>query len=114
TDGGLVPAYLTFTALPQDCGAVIGVLITDLTPQRHHEQLTAAHTALHETERKLALVTDTAPVFIAYCDRDARFKFTNRPYAARFGLEPADLIGKTIADILGEPVFALFRSHVEK
>jgi signal transduction histidine kinase len=39
TDNGLVPVFLTFNALPKDCGAAIGVLITDLTTQRHHEQL---------------------------------------------------------------------------
>lgn len=41
-DGGLVPTYLTFNALPNDNGTLIGVLITDLTTQRHHEQLAAA------------------------------------------------------------------------
>ena len=30
-DGGIIQAYLTFNALPTDCGAEIGVLITDLT-----------------------------------------------------------------------------------
>ncbi len=52
-DGELVPAYLTFSALPNDCGAVTGVLITDLTTQRHHEQLTAAHEALIEAQHRL-------------------------------------------------------------
>ena len=51
-DGALVPAYLTFNALPNDCGAEIGVLITDLTRQRHHEQLTAAHQALADAARR--------------------------------------------------------------
>jgi PAS domain S-box-containing protein len=113
TDGVPVPVFLTFNALPPDSGAAIGVLVTDLTPQRHHEQLTAAHTALHETERQLALVTDTAPVFIAHCDRDSRFKFVNRPYAARFGLEPGDVIGKTTAEVLGKEAAASFRDQVE-
>ncbi len=38
-DGVLVPVFLTFNALPPDCGAAIGVLVTDLTTQRHHEKL---------------------------------------------------------------------------
>ena len=56
-DGALVPAYLTFNSLPKDCGADIGVLVTDLTSQRHHEQLTAAHQALQlsEATRRFAM-----------------------------------------------------------
>src|SRR5688572_20398461 len=54
SDGGLVPAFLTFNALPPACGAAIGVLVTDLTTQRHHEQLTAAHAALRASEERLA------------------------------------------------------------
>jgi len=51
-DGALVPAYLTFNPLPKDCGADIGVLVTDLTSQRHHEQLAAAHEALADAARR--------------------------------------------------------------
>ncbi len=54
TDGVLTPAFLTFSALPEDCGAAIAVLVTDLTVQKHHEQLTAAHQALRESQRELA------------------------------------------------------------
>ncbi len=48
-----VPAYLTFNVLPPDCGAAIGVLITDLTAQRHHEQLTVALEQLRASEAAL-------------------------------------------------------------
>jgi PAS domain S-box-containing protein len=51
-DGGLVPAYLTFNVLPNDCGAAIGVFITDLTTQKHHEELAAAQKALREADRR--------------------------------------------------------------
>jgi len=55
TDVGGVPAFFTFNALPKDCGAAIGVLVTDLTSQRHHEQLTTAHAALRESEKRLEI-----------------------------------------------------------
>jgi PAS domain S-box-containing protein len=54
TDGGLVPVCLTFNVLPKDCGAAIGVLVADLTTQRHHEQLAAAHEALRASELRIA------------------------------------------------------------
>jgi PAS domain S-box-containing protein len=112
-DGALVPVFLTFNALPLDSGAAIGALITDLTPQRHHEQLTAAHAALRESERKLALVTDRVPVFIAYCDTELRYKYVNERYARRFGLKPRDCVGKHIREIVGSRAFEACRKYVD-
>ncbi len=51
-DGAPVPVFLTFNALPPDCGAAVGVLVTDLTTQRHHEKLNAALEALEESDRR--------------------------------------------------------------
>ncbi len=51
-DGALVPVFLTLNSLPPDCGAAIGVLVTDLTTQRHHEKLNAAVEALKESDRR--------------------------------------------------------------
>ena len=51
-DGALVPVFLTLNALPPDCGTAVGVLVTDLTTQRHHEKLNAALEALKEANRR--------------------------------------------------------------
>jgi PAS domain S-box-containing protein len=51
-DGGSIPVYLTLNVLPADCGAAIGVLVTDLTSQKHHEELAAAEEALREIDRR--------------------------------------------------------------
>ena len=52
-DGAEIPAYLTFSALPaDDGGGTIGVFVTDLTAQKHHEQLVAAQEALREADRR--------------------------------------------------------------
>ncbi len=51
-DGTLVPVFLTLNALPPDCGAAVGLLVTDLTSQRHHEKLDALLEVLRETDRR--------------------------------------------------------------
>ncbi|MDZ4685665.1 MAG: ATP-binding protein [Planctomycetaceae bacterium] len=51
-DGALVPVFLTLNALPPDCGAAIGLLVTDLTTQRHHEKLNTLLEALTEADRR--------------------------------------------------------------
>jgi signal transduction histidine kinase/CheY-like chemotaxis protein len=51
-DGALVPVFLTLNALPPDTGAAVGLLVTDLTTQRHHEKLNALLEALKESDRR--------------------------------------------------------------
>src|SRR4029453_3339725 len=70
----------------------------------------AAEASARRRERQLRFVADSAPVLIAHCDLDHRFKFVNRPYAARFGLEPADLIGRRIPEILGPGAFEAIKA----
>ena len=48
--GALVPVFLTLNALPPDSGAAVGLLVTDLTTQRHHEKLNALLEALKESD----------------------------------------------------------------
>jgi PAS domain S-box-containing protein len=63
--------------------------------------------------RQLQFITDHAPVLIAHCDADRRFKFVNKPYAERFGLHPRDVIGHSIPDVLGEEAYARIRPYVD-
>ena len=65
-----------------------------------------ARDALPDSERQLRLVTDNAPVAIAQCDREARFKFVNRYYAERLGLTPEQVVGKPIPAVIGDKAWA--------
>ncbi len=80
---------------------------------RDHTDLKRAEDAARERERQLQLVADHAPVLIAHCGADLRYRFVNKPFAQRFDLHPRDIIGRTIPDVLGPAVFALIRPHVE-
>jgi len=51
-DGGAVPVSLTFEALPVDDGPLVGVFVSDLTIQKHHEQLVSAQAALREADQR--------------------------------------------------------------
>lgn len=70
--------------------------------------------ALHASEAQLRLIADTAPVFIAHCDRECRFKFMNEPYAARFGLRREEVIGKLLAEVVGQVAYESIRPHIER
>ena len=80
----------------------------DVTPRL------AAEESARRRERQLRFITDSAPVLIAYCDLDHRFKFVNRPYAARFGLEPDDLIGRRIPEVLGQEAYDTIKPYLAR
>lgn len=75
--------------------------------------LLRANQELLAREAQLRLVTDYAPVFITQIDRQHRFKFVNRTYAQRFGFEPAQVIGKHFAEIMGEEPYVAIRAHID-
>ena len=51
-DGALIPVFLTLNALPPDCGAAVGLVVTDLTTQHHHEKIKALLEALKEADSR--------------------------------------------------------------
>ena len=67
--------------------------------------LTSSFSERQQNFGQLALIADNAPVYIAHCDRDSRYLFVNKTYAARFGLKPRDCIGKHISEVVGEPAY---------
>ena len=71
-----------------------------------------AEETMRNSERQLRLVTDHAPVLITHCDTEGRYKFVNKPYAARFGLHPKDVIGKRIPEVIGREAYATFERRV--
>lgn len=91
--------------------------VTTECPDAHEMNVTQEATAEREaawlSQQQLQLVADTAPVALAHCDVEARFKFVNKLYAARLGLHPRDCIGKRIPEVVGERAFAAFRRYVD-
>jgi PAS domain S-box-containing protein len=64
-------------------------------------------------EEQLRLVTNGLPALIAYCGADLRYRFNNRAYEQWFGLEPDEITGKPIPDVLGAEAFQVIQPHIE-
>ena len=52
-------------------------------------------------------------VFIARFDHQQRYLFVNEPYAERFGLAPAECVGKQIHEIVGAEGYASFHEYID-
>ena len=60
------------------------------------------------------LIADSLPVLVAHCDTGCRYLFVNEPYARHFGLQPRDLLGRTIESVLGRAAYEAIRPYVAR
>lgn len=65
------------------------------------DELAASQKALAESEAELRRITDALPVLIAFIDTSFRYRFANRAYFDWFGIEPAQMIGKSVEEVFG-------------
>jgi PAS domain S-box-containing protein len=77
-------------------------------------ELTIVNAALKASESQLRLVADHAAVYLVQLDRQHRFRFVNRSFAARFGLAPEKIIGQEMAGVLGAPAYTSCRPRLEQ
>ncbi len=60
----------------------------------------------------MRLLVDRVPSMLAYWDSDLRCRFANRAYEKWFGVNPDQLIGTSIRDLLGPNLFAMNEEHI--
>ncbi|MEH2246853.1 PAS domain S-box protein [Nostoc sp.] len=79
------------------------------------DRLTEANQeALRQRETQLHLITDTLPVLISFVDSEQRYRFNNRAYQEWFGHPAADIYGKHLWEVVGEPAYEGVRPYVEQ
>jgi PAS domain S-box-containing protein len=71
-----------------------------------------ADEALRQSREQLRLVADSAPVYLARCDRQSRYLFVNLAYAQRLGRQPREIVGKTIVEVLGSAAYESIQPYV--
>lgn len=87
---------------------LVGGMAIDITEQLRIRD------ELRHSQDQLQLIADNAPIFIAYCDSDRRYRFVNKTYVTRFGLTAADIIGKPIADVLGQAAYDSMKPYIDR
>ncbi|MFZ6656398.1 PAS domain-containing protein [Undibacterium sp. TJN19] len=59
-------------------------------------------------------LVDALPVCISYVDNEYRYQFINQVYINWFGISKAEVIGKHMAEVIGEAAFEHVKFHVEQ
>jgi PAS domain S-box-containing protein len=106
------PMRAAQAALPVKLGMVYGILVV------FGFILAGGLSFLSHRNAALAQVTesviDNLPVLIAYVDAEQRYRFNNLAYERLFGLNPRQLFGKSLRELLGEAAYQEIRPFVEQ
>ncbi|MDY0979872.1 PAS domain-containing protein [Stenotrophomonas sp. CFBP8994] len=81
---------------------------------KERRRLRRVETELHESHRRLGLITDSLPALIAYLDRGHHYRFANQAYVEWHGLAPEDVVGLHARELVGDEGFALLQEHFDK
>ena len=92
---------LFYTPIYAESGKVDGVLCTVL----ENTDRVKAVKALAESREELARLTNALPILVGFIDREGIYRFANEGYRDWFGLPAADVIGKHVADIVGQDYY---------
>ena len=82
--------------------------VVDITDRKQAEAELAAR------EAELRLIADAMPVLIAFIDRAFTYRFANAAYETWFGRRPEQVVGRTIAELLGTAEFEARRPFIEQ
>ena len=101
---------LFYTPVHDFDGSVGGVLGTVID----NSERVAAERQLARSESELRIVTDALPVLISYIDRDYVYRFANSFYEDWVGLTPAQVVGRHVRDVIGQPAFAVRQPMMDR
>jgi PAS domain S-box-containing protein len=65
-------------------------------------------------EEELETVLDQTPFMLARCGRDLRYRFISESYAEMLGRHAEDVVGKPIAEIVGDEAFKRMLPYIEQ
>ena len=66
-----------------------------------------------ESTRRIRTITDSLPALVAYIDRDHRYRFVNARYRTLYALDPEMIVGRRMADVIGETAYSAFGTKID-
>jgi diguanylate cyclase (GGDEF)-like protein/PAS domain S-box-containing protein len=97
-----------FPGVPKDVSSKVPPAEPDMSP------LDRAQSALRSSEMQLHLVTENVPAMIVYFDRNFVCGFSNSQYAKFFGYSKAGILGKHMAEVIGQENFDAILHHLHR
>ena len=109
-DGSRIPVLMNAAPLKDRSGRIEGAVCSfqELTERKRAEE------ALRASEAELQSVINRTPFMLVRCTRDLRYRFISEAYAQLIARRRDEIIGETIADVIGEQGFNALRPYIER
>ncbi len=107
-DGSEFPIEVNLIPLDETEGAPTLCTVRDLTAVRQWEA------AVIESEQQMRLMADSLPAFVAYVDRDLRYRFVNRVAEEWHGLSEREIVGRRVEEVVGQDLYATMELRIEQ
>jgi len=76
--------------------------------------LIASDARRDRSEQQLRDITDNLPALVGYVDPERRYRFANEKYREWLGHAPSDMVGRHVAEVLGEDAYAAMEGQLDK
>ena len=73
-----------------------------------------AERALVENQRRLRAITDNLPAFVLHVDVNEIYTFANAPTYSVMGFGPAEIIGRSVREVVGEVIYAEIKPQIDR
>ena len=118
---GSLPVRLSLKTVATDLQHFRCLVVTDLSEHAKAEaelreamaRQREAEIQLRQRERDLRSILDHIPSLIGYWDRNLRNRFGNHAYQSWFGIDPDQMSGKHIRELIGEERYLPDLPHME-
>jgi PAS domain S-box-containing protein len=109
-DGSRIPVLMNVAPLVTRSGRIEGAVCSF----QEYTERKRAEDALRASEAELQTVINQTPFMLVRCSRDLRYRFISQAYAQWIGCAREEVLGKTIAETIGDAGFQTLRPHIEK
>jgi len=66
------------------------------------------------SEQQLRDITDNLPALVGYIDPEHQYRFANEKYREWLGHDPFSMVGRHVAEVLGESAYAAMKGNLDK
>ena len=73
-----------------------------------------SHQDLQKSEFRFRKILNIVPQFISHVNKDLVYDYANKTYEAKFDIDPEQMIGKPLPEVIGEKAFKKAHRHIQK
>ena len=126
-DGRTLDVWLTITRVNDAAGMPVALSTTerDITASKQtskksrqlneelEQRITERTAELQRREQEFHTLADNVPALFSYLDADQRYRYVNHPYEEHWKRPMAEIIGRTVEELLGPEGYSVARPHIE-